>query len=261
MTSRLQQCLQGRKAGRPLLVAHRGASAEAPENTLASIRKAWEYGVDGVEVDIHLSSDKKCIVIHDPLTDRTADHPAVVAACTADDLRGFDAGSWFDPRFGGERIPLIEEVLDTIPAGKFLCIELKDGRGLEEALRDRLCVLGREESVCVLAFDVERVARFKALMPDVPAFLLLVPGIDPATKLPLPFKQDVIERVKACGADAPACYEGAVTKEFVEAVHGAGMPLLVWVVDDPDRAQKLARWGVDAIATNDPAKILSVLAG
>ena len=240
-------------------MAHRGASAEAPENTLAAIERAWDYGVDGVEVDIHLSADGECVVIHDPTTARTTNANRRVSECTAEELRRLDAGSWKGAEFAGQRIPLIEEVLERIPPGKFQCIELKDGEGLEEALHERLVALGREDSVCVLAFDPERIERFKKRLPEVPAFLLLAPEVDLTAGTIRPFSEKVIEWVKACGADAPACFEGAVTKAFVEQVHAAGMPLLVWVVDEPARARELAAWGVDALATNDPAKLLPAL--
>jgi len=92
-------------------------------------------------------------------------------------------------------------------------------------------------------------------LPEVPAFLLLAPEIDLANGAIRPFTEKAIEWVKACGADAPACFEGAVTKAFVERVHAAGMPLLAWVVNDLVRARQLADWGVDAIATDAPGFI------
>jgi glycerophosphoryl diester phosphodiesterase len=257
MPSELQEYLQRLKPGRPLIVGHRGDNVHAPENTPAAIQLAWELGVDSIEVDIHLTADGRLVVIHDPTTGRTADEDLVVAESSLDELQSLDAGSWFSEDFAGERIPTFEEVIKSVPEGKFLCVELKEGEGLAEAFCEEIQRMGFGSRVCALAFNPAYLKTIKALWPDLPVMLLLAPDIDRMTKKYRPFTETVLERVRACGADAPACFEGAVTEEFVQAVQGAGMPILTWVTNRPARAKELAKWGVDAIASDDPGKILA----
>src|SRR5689334_354029 len=108
-----------------LVVAHRGASHEAPENTLAAFRLAWEQGADAIEGDFYLTRDREIVCIHDDNTKRTSGEDLSVAASTLAQLRRLDVGRWKDPKWKGERIPTLTEVLATIPAGKRIFIEIK----------------------------------------------------------------------------------------------------------------------------------------
>src|SRR5262245_61979826 len=112
---------------RPLIIAHRGASHDAPENTLAAFRLAWQQDADGIECDFYLTRDEAIACIHDETTKRTAGVDLTIADATLDQLRGLDVGSWKDKRWAGERIPLIEQVFQTIPKGKRIYIEVKCG--------------------------------------------------------------------------------------------------------------------------------------
>ena len=109
------------------IVAHRGASHDAPENTLAAVKLAWERDADGVEVDVYLTKDGRIAVLHDKTTKRTTGVDRPVAEMTLSELHELDAGSWQDPRWKGERIPSLEEVLDLVPPGKKMYVEVKCG--------------------------------------------------------------------------------------------------------------------------------------
>src|SRR4051812_19201695 len=109
------------------IIAHRGASHDAPENTLAAVRLAWAQHADAVEVDVHLTRDWRLAVIHDPDTRRTGDEVCVVADSTLAELQRLDVGQWKDPRFAGERIPTLEDVFGSVPDGKRTFVELKSG--------------------------------------------------------------------------------------------------------------------------------------
>src|SRR5262245_12146520 len=108
---------------RPRIVAHRGSSHDAPENTLAAFRRAWELGVECVELDVHVTSDGQAVVIHDESTKRTAGRDRPVAAQTLAEIKQLDAGRWKGPAHAGERIPTLGEVLTTMPSGRTLFVE------------------------------------------------------------------------------------------------------------------------------------------
>ena len=112
---------------KPLIIAHRGASYIAPENTLASARLAWEQNTDALEVDVHKTKDDHIVVIHDPDTLRTTGVEKVIRKETLNDIQKLDAGSWKDPKYHQEYIPSLKEVLATIPKNKKICIEIKNG--------------------------------------------------------------------------------------------------------------------------------------
>src|SRR5262245_6414264 len=109
------------------IIAHRGASHDAPENTVAAIKLAWEQNADGSEFDVYLSKGGRVVVIHDKDTQRTAGVKKLVADCTLAELRALDVGKWKDPKYAGEKIPTLEEMLATVPAGKKVFVEVKCG--------------------------------------------------------------------------------------------------------------------------------------
>lgn len=169
----------------PLVIGHRGAASIAPENTWASFRTAIEEGADGIELDIHLSADGKLIVIHDDTVDRTTDGSGEVWKMTAEELRKLDAGAWFDERFRGERLPLLEEVFALVPPGLLINIEIKGSYGgkLEEELSRMLDAEGRSHRVVVSSFDHKILQRLKRLRPATAIGLLY--SANPVTHLGL----------------------------------------------------------------------------
>jgi glycerophosphoryl diester phosphodiesterase len=158
----------------PMVIGHRGAAGEAPENTLASFQLALEQGVQGIELDVHLSKDGEIIVCHDPTLDRTTDGTGWIYEHSSADIKRVDAGSWFGARFAGEAIPLLGEVFDLVPDTIMINVEIKssyDGR-METALLDFLRRTNRLENVVVSSFDHKCLKRLKLLEPQAKIGLL-----------------------------------------------------------------------------------------
>jgi glycerophosphoryl diester phosphodiesterase len=228
------------------IVAHRGASHLAPENTLASVELAWQLGADAVEVDVHLTKDNRIVAIHDATTERTAGALWEVAATHSRRLRRLDAGSHKASQFTGEPIPFLEEVLDTVPAGRLLFIEVKCGPEILPLLDKTIARSGKHTQVAVIGFDFDTMKAAKELMPDVPVHWLC------DKRLCIPYGRALARKAKAGGLDGLNVHWSGLTRWFARAVKRAGLKLYIWTVDDPARAARLRAMGVDGITTNRP---------
>lgn len=229
------------------IIAHRGASYDAPENTLASVRLAWEQGADAVEVDVHLSRDNRVVVIHDADTKRIAGVKHVVRSLTFSELQKLDVGRWKLPKFKGERLAALEDVVATIPAGKRMLVEIKTG---PEIVRHFPQV---PSNVAPISFDLEAVAAIKAARPDLECYWVLGWRRDWKRGGWLPKPAQMIEQTLARNLDGlDVGANGPVTAAFVKKVHDAGLKVYVWTVDASVKARQLGAAGVDGIATNRP---------
>src|SRR5215217_259137 len=158
-------------AGPVELVAHRGESADAPENTLAAFRLAWERKVDAIELDVHLARDGTLVVCHDPDTKRTTGVAKAIKDSSWDELKGLDAGRWKGRAWEGERMPALGEALATIPEGARCFIEVKVGPEAVPALVEAVRQSGkRPEQLAVISFKAETVAEAKRRLPDLKAY-------------------------------------------------------------------------------------------
>ncbi len=238
------------------ITGHRGASHLAPENTLASVNLAWERGADSVEIDVYLSRDRRIVVIHDATTKRTAGVDWKVAQRTAAELRGLDVGRWKDPKWAGEKIPSLEEVLATIPDGKRLLIEVKCDKQIVPELKRVLRASGkRAEQTAIISFDFDVVTAAKRAMPTVTVLWLVgtTPKRDKKTGRVLVTLEQRIAQCRGAGLDGlSACRDSQLDADFVAQVHGADLLLHVWTVNSAAEAAKLTALGVDAITTDRP---------
>jgi glycerophosphoryl diester phosphodiesterase len=239
------------------IVAHRGASYDAPENTLAAHLLAWEQGADLVETDVHLTRDGELIVIHDKTTPRTTGRPGVVAELTLAELRGLDAGTWKDPRFRGERLPTLDEQLMRIPAGKRMLVELKVGPEVVPALARSLARCGATPAIVTLiSFNAATLREIRRTLPSYRTLYLMgykapAPG-DPKAKAP-PRIEDVIVEARAAGfTGLDLQYTWPLTPADVARIRAAGLELHVWTVDDLDVARRWIGLGVASVTTNRP---------
>lgn len=238
-----------------LNIAHRGASAAAPSNTLASFEKAAGFGADGIEFDVHLSADGVPVVIHDATVDATTDGSGRVAEMTLAQLKQLDAGSWFDPAFAGERIPTLEEALETMGSRLLFNVELKSaslwGDGLERATVAQVKRHGLDERVLFSSFNPLSLRRIKRIAPHIPVGLLYAPN------LPLPLYQVLLKAL----VPHEACHPGYATVDahYIAWARRRGYRVNVWTVDDPDEMRRLIRLGVDGIITNVPDVLRRVL--
>ena len=154
----------------PMIIAHRGASYDAPENTIAAVNLAWEKDADAVEVDVHLSLDKRIMVIHDKDTRRTSGTKMLVGDTHSDDLRNLEVGSFKDQEYAGEKIPFLEEVIRTVPAEKILFIEVKSDTSILPHLIGMIRNSPRKDRLVVISFDFNVVSGMKTGLPEVPAY-------------------------------------------------------------------------------------------
>jgi glycerophosphoryl diester phosphodiesterase len=228
------------------VIAHRGASHLAPENTLASVKLAWSLGADAVEVDVHLTKDRRVVVIHDPTTLRTSGTDLAVADTESSRLRELDVGGHVHPDFAGERIPFLEEVLETVPADRRLFIEVKSGPEILAFLDEALVRSGKRTQVAIIGFDLPTVTAAKRLMPGVPAHWLCDKKVWSSTGVSL------VKAAKDSGLDGMNVHWSGVTWRFARRVRKAGLKLYAWTVDTAAEADRLDRLGVDGITTNRP---------
>ena len=221
--------------------AHRGASAEAPENTLAAFRRALDAGADGIEMDVHLASDGVPIVIHDDTLERTTDGSGAVAAHRAAQLQTLDAGSWFGPHFAGEPLPTLEEALRLLAGRLRINLEVKESRsGL--AVLDLLRAFPTAD-VVISSFDHALLTALRRTAPDLPLAVLLEAGN----------WRHALARAAALRACAFHPHANLVSRPLLAACRRLQLPVFAWTVDDAKRARALARAGVAGVFSNDPA--------
>ena len=237
------------------IIAHRGASHDAPENTLAALSLAWLQNADACEVDAHVSKDGHVIIMHDPNTQRTTGFAADIAALSLDEIKGLDAGSWKGAQFAGEQVPTLEEVLAIVPDEKQLYLEIK-AAGMVPQLKTCLERVGPALAQLVgIGFDYTTMTEFKTALPDVEA-LWLVGG---PTKVQTAIKpqgclEDCIVQCQRANLQGLNLHQHWFEDEAVlHRIHDAGLKACVWTVNDGAVARRLANAGIDAITTDRPA--------
>ena len=242
---------------RPLRIAHRGASARAPENTLAAFREAVRLGADAVECDVRLSGDGKPVVIHDDTVDRTTDGRGMVARLPLAELRRLDAGSWFASRFRGERIPTLEETFEFARGRCGLNLEIKgaaadaDGDGATiRAVARSLAASGFRDPLIVSSFSRQALILARSAMPRVRLGLLVsrsLRGLRSAHRL--------------TGLAAVHPHVRLASRRRMRLVHALGLLVLFWTVNERRLIRRLQDLGADGLMTDDPALFLDLRAG
>jgi len=223
--------------------AHRGASATAPENTLAAFRAAAAAGADGIELDVHLSRDGVPVVIHDETVDRTTNGRGHVASMTAEQLRRLDAGSWFAQSFAGETVPTLEEVFAWTGERLRLNVEIKAvpaGLAVIELLRAYPRV-----RVLLSSFDHSLLERLRLQNPDLPLGFLIESR----------FWRRTVQRAVDSRAESVHPRYDLLSRPLLASCQRHGLAVHCWTVDRPDLCSSLRRRGVAGVFTNDPALI------
>jgi glycerophosphoryl diester phosphodiesterase len=238
------------------IVAHRGESHDAPENTLASFGLAWERDDPTVETDIHLTSDGKLIISHDFDTERTTGTKLVIKDHTLAELRELSAGHWWkDPKWESLKLPTLEEVFQQMPPGKSIFVEIKIGPEAVPALKKAVEEAKRPaQNIVIISFKIDSCREAKKALPDHVVYYLVSQKQDKQTGKWTPTTEEMIKAAKDAGVDgldiqAKAC----VDAKLVNDVHAAGLKLLVWTIDDLELAKKMRDLGVDGITTNRAA--------
>ncbi|PYI86029.1 MAG: glycerophosphodiester phosphodiesterase [Verrucomicrobia bacterium] len=243
------------------IIAHRGASQDAPENTLAAFNLGWKQNADAIELDIWLTKDGKIVCIHDDNTRRISGVSRKVTDQTLAELRALDAGKWKDPQWTGEKIPVLAEALATIPVGKRLFIEIKCGSEVLPELEHIINSSGQNpQQLAIISFSCNVAKQAKAKFPAVEVSWLYDWKKDKETGRKFT-SDELIAKAKAANFDGlDLHFKGPIDAAFVRNVKNAGLKLYVWTVDEPGIATKLASVGVDGITTNRPAWLRRQLA-
>lgn len=229
---------------RPLVIGHRGASSDAPENTIAAFELALDQGADGIELDVHLSGDEQPVVIHDFTLERTTDGAGPVSGHSVRELKRLDAGGWVDRRFRGQRVQTLQEVLERFRDRARFWIELKGGSalypGIEERVVSMVEIYDVVDRVLVQSFDHAALARVRALNREIPVGALV--GQAPI--------DGGLLRTGAANAICPGVH--LLTEDLLAEIRRAELECYVWTVNEPALMDRLVGWGVSGIITDRP---------
>jgi glycerophosphoryl diester phosphodiesterase len=236
------------------IIAHRGASFDAPENTLESFQLGWKQNADAVELDIMLSKDGKIVVIHDKDTKRLAGVDKPVAEQSFEELRGLDVGKWKAAQWQGTRIPLFSDVLASIPEGKRLFIEIKSDSAILPELKRELAAAKRSKSqTAIIGFSAPTMADAKKVFPELEVYWIVDIKPNAKTGKKSPPVEDLIrgaKEAKVDGLDLSA--HESIDKAYAKKISDAGLKLAVWTVNDPAFARQMIQAGVQGLTTDRP---------
>ena len=241
------------------VIAHRGASGSAPENTLAAFRRAVELGAGFIETDLQLSRDTRLVALHDPTLERTTNGSGKVSSATLAELRKLDAGGWFqgpaaEPgSFSGEPVPTIEEILafgQEKDIGLFLEIKAPGASGAEHTLVGALRAADAVGRTVVLSFDPGLLAKVRQLDPLIVAGYLYEESF-----------ADAVRKAVAAGARQILPRADRITANLVEEAHRSDLKIVAWTVNARQKMKELMDLGVDGIITDYPQELVSLLAG
>jgi glycerophosphoryl diester phosphodiesterase len=245
------------------IIGHRGASHDAPENTLASIRLAWKQNADASETDVHLTKDGQIVVIHDFNTRRLGGRNRKVVDQTLAELKQLDIGRWKGEQWADERIPTLAEYLAEIPEGKRLFIEIKCGPEIVPRLVEVIrAARKRPEQTCLIGFSHEVMQAAKRELPQLKCYWIVELKRNRETGRWTPQLATLIRKAKDAGLDGIDFGDSpALDREFVSKVKQSGLGVYTWTVDSVQEAKRLEQAGVDGITTNRPGYLKESLMG
>ena len=237
-----------------MIFAHRGASVHAPENTLAAFELALEQGADAIELDAKLSADGHVVVIHDASVDRTTGAHGRVKDMSLAELRMLSAGNFFSGHFSSEKIPMLEEVFESLGKKLFINVELTNYSTPRDHLVESVCILVKkfnlQKQVLFSSFYASNLSKARSYLPAVPCGLLAFPGLLGAWARSFGFAFGKYAALHPNLVD--------VTREQIQRVHRLKGRVHVWTVNQEADIRRLFGWGVDAIFTDDPALAVRV---
>ena len=250
----------------PLIIGHRGASAVAPENTLAAFARAMLHGADGIEFDVRLARDEVPVVIHDATLERTGLAKARVSELTSDELRQIDVGSWFTGRasgrdidFSGEKLPTLRQVFEFFSdKSGLLYLEMKADAGGAELATQVVRSIQRHtmhEQVIVESFDLTLIEQVKKLDAAIRTAALFEPKLSQPLSLVRTMKP--VELAKYYRADEIALHHTLASHRLIGKAKEAGLSIVVWTVDNTQWIERARSLGVAALITNNPTLMLS----
>lgn len=232
----------------PLIYAHRGASAHAPENTISAFILAAEQGADGIELDVKLTRDRRVVVLHDPTLDRTTNRSGAYKNYGFEELRGLDAGAWFSDHYSGEKIPALEEVFEAVGSRLGINIELTNYTTPRDDLVEYVVKILKDikdtSRVMFSSFNPGNLRKVKQLLPRIPCGLLALPGVTGW------WAREVLIHTPGFSALHP--FHKDINARMVGKLHKSKHQVNAWTVNDPAEMQRLKMLGVDMLIIDDP---------
>ncbi len=251
--------IQRKKNARPYVVAHRGSSGSAPENTLAAFRLAIDESADMVELDVRMTMDFFLVVLHDGDIKRTTNGEGAVWDFTLQELRAFDAGVWYGPKFKGERIPTLRQVMELLPGQVGLNIEVKtddDPRPRKQLALEEACILAVmekkfESRTIVSSFDHDYLKRFHHLYPSIKTGALYLADRDASIK--------PSQLARRLGASAFICSKNHLTGAMVKDAHDRDMAVACYSINTEQELERMLELDVDTVVSDHPGVIVKLL--
>jgi len=231
-----------------IIIAHRGESYDAPENTHASINLAWERNDDAVEIDVQLTRDERIVVIHDKSTLRTGGKLKRISSNTYENLLLVDVGKFKSRKWKDERIPLLDDVIDKVPENKILFVEVKSDYRIVKPLKNLIKQKVIEPNqIKFIGFDINTMKLLKKTLHEFESYWI-IEGKHYKSKSAL---ISSIEKCKAAGFDGlDVQARKYLNSEVIQFVRNNGLNIYTWTIDDPVRAEQLYMDGIDGITTN-----------
>jgi glycerophosphoryl diester phosphodiesterase len=239
----------------PWVIAHRGASAHAPENTFAAFRRAVELGAQFIETDLHLTRDAKFVAIHDSTLERTSNGRGEVHDHTLVELRQLDMGKWYDREFAGERIPTLEEILAFSRENDvvfYLEIKYDVAWGMHHTLVAAIRAAQNAARTIVISFDPSTLSAIRAVDPSIMVGLL-------ADETGEPGGPEIVLAAVRSGARQICLHSSLATAETVSRAHAADLQVVGWTINDSETMRHMIRIGVDGIMTDIPDRLRALL--
>jgi glycerophosphoryl diester phosphodiesterase len=239
---------------KPLFIAHRGASYEAPENTLAAVNLAWQLDADGVEIDIQLTKDNQVVVFHDDNTLRYQGDTRLISEYNYPELLVLDVGKFKGDKYIGEKIPLLSDVINTVPKNRKLVIEIKSGAEIVSYLRSAVEQSKiNHDQIVFISFRRDSITQIKKAIPECKALRLYELKQIPFLNTTFPSIRRLIREVthdKLDGVDIS--FVPAINKSFIKQIQDCGLIMYFWTINNPEQAQFLVDSGADGITTDRP---------
>lgn len=249
----------------PLIIAHRGASKHAPENTFAAFKRAIDTGADGIELDVRLAKDGVAVVFHDSSLKRIAGRKGKISHLTSTELGGIDAGSWFnrtapklaDPAYTNESVPTLTKTLEFLKGFKGLIyVELKCKEGESERFAKAVCDVIRSSEllpkIVVKSFRLSAISHVKNFCPSVRTAALFAPKIMNILRK----DKQLLNLAEEAGADEISLHFTLATRKLMKKASKRNFRVIIWTADHPRWIRRALKLGFAAIITNDPARLL-----
>jgi glycerophosphoryl diester phosphodiesterase len=239
----------------PWVIAHRGASGHAPENTFAAFRRAMELGAGFIETDLHLTRDAKFVAIHDATLERTTNGQGSIHDATLAELRKLDAGLWYDREYSGEHIPTLEEVLEFSRENDvvfYLEIKYDVAWGMHHSLVAAIRKAENAARTIVISFDPSTIAAVRRVDPSIMVGLL-------ADETDNAARPDLVKTALRAGARQLCLQSSILTSETIDRAHAADLGVVGWTINEAEAMRAAVRAGVDGIMTDLPDRLRALL--